>query len=389
MNSFERVSITKLTIGSYVEKVTKQLGDVRVVQTGWVRNKKAIKDLQQKGVIEVLVDPFRTLREQENLLTPVIEKTPKNKQFHFSDEYPHAQTLYEHLEQAMLNLEERVLSFQPINIAQLAQLGEQINESISRQPSTLLCIANICSVPNSIIGHSIRVAILAMVCAKQLMRPSDEIKALFMAGLLHDLGKYKLAEQLQRQDHLLNPYLKVQRHKYCQYTLHILHSSGGACELTLALCQQQLERENGSGTPVQLKSTQLSTAQKLLTICDTFDSLHFGFEGEKPFPAPAVFKYLLKHAPNLFSEVLVKKVIQTISFYPPGSLVQLKSGKVGYIKSFKENNPSQPVVHCFYNSKSKHYTQAHDIIVAKEFSDDLIESNIFADNFNINLTQHL
>lgn len=389
MNSFERISITKLTVGSYVEKVTKQLGDVRVVQTGWVRNKKAIKELQQKGVIEVLVDPYRTLKEQQNKPAPVIEKALKTKHHHFSNESPHAQALYEQLEQTMLNLEERVLSFQPINIGQLAQLGEQINESITRQPSTLLCIANICSAPNSIIGHSIRVAILAMVCAKQLMRPIEEVNALFMAGLLHDLGKYKLAEQLQYQDHLLNPYLKIQRHKYCQYTLHILNSSGGACELTLSLCQQQLERENGSGTPEQLKSRQLSTAQKLLTICDTFDSLHFGFEGEKPFPAPTVFKYLLKHAPSLFSEVLVKKIIQSISFYPPGSLVQLKSGKVGYVKSFKENNPSQPIVHCFYNSKSKHYTQTHDIIVAKEFSDDLIDSNIFAHSHNINLAKHL
>ena len=42
-----------------------------------------------------------------------------------------------------------------------------------------------------------------------------------------------------------------------------------------------------------------------------------------------------------------------------------------------------------YNSKSKHYIQTHDIIVAKEFSDDLIESNIFAHDFNINLAQHL
>ncbi|MBE0365210.1 hypothetical protein PULV_a1969 [Pseudoalteromonas ulvae UL12] len=389
MNSFERVSITKLTVGSYVEKVTKQLGDVRVVQTGWVRNKKAIKDLQQKGVIEVLVDPYRTLKEQQSKQAPIIEKTPKTKHHHFSDEFPHAQALYEQLEQAMLNLEERVLSFQPINIGQLAQLGEHVNESITRQPSTLLCIANICSVPNSIIGHSIRVAILAMICAKQLKRPSDEVQALFMTGLLHDLGKYKLAEQLQRQDHLLNPYLKVQRHKYCQYTQHILNSSGGACELTLSLCQQQLEREDGSGYPEQLNSAQLSAAQKILTICDTFDSLHFGFEGEKPFSSPAVFKYLLKHAPSLFSDVLIKKIIHSISVYPPGSLVQLKSGKVGYVKCFKENNLSLPVVHCFYNSKSKHYTQTHDIIVAKEFSDDLIESNIFAHDFNINLTQHL
>ena len=56
MSQLKRISITKLTIGSYVQAVSKQLSSVKIVKTGWVRNKKAISELKREGVIEVIID---------------------------------------------------------------------------------------------------------------------------------------------------------------------------------------------------------------------------------------------------------------------------------------------------------------------------------------------
>ena len=64
MDNLKKVSITKLTIGSYVEKVSKQLSQVKIIKTGWVKDKKAIAELKREGVIEVIIDVDRQQKEK-------------------------------------------------------------------------------------------------------------------------------------------------------------------------------------------------------------------------------------------------------------------------------------------------------------------------------------
>lgn len=142
MNQLQRVSITKLTVGCYVERVSKQLGDVRVVQTGWVRNQKSIDDLKKKGVIEVIIDQSKEMQSNKVAAAPAkIEQPPiKTKQLSFANEFDQALQTYNQLEKAMQDIEQRVISFQPINIWQLELLIHAILESTKRNPSCLLCI---------------------------------------------------------------------------------------------------------------------------------------------------------------------------------------------------------------------------------------------------------
>ena len=391
MNQLQRVSITKLTVGCYVERVSKQLGDVRVVQTGWVRNQKSIDDLKKKGVIEVIIDQSKEMQSNKVAAAPAkIEQPPiKTKQLSFANEFDQALQTYNQLEKAMQDIEQRVISFQPINIWQLELLIHAILESTKRNPSCLLCITKIKTIPDSIIGHSMRVAILLAATHHLVTKKQENIISLILCALLHDLGKYKLAGQLQKQDHLLNSYLKIQRHKYCQSTLQILSNSGGAPEDTILLCQYQLVNlQNEQKSAIEL-AQHLHPMLELFMICDTFDSLSSGFEGEKSISSKACYQYLIKKSPLQFNNTLIKRVIKQLGMYPAGFLVQLESGKLGYIKGFKDNNTSTPLIHCFYNVKSKLYINIHEVILSAEFSDDKIDANVLASQFGLDLTSHL
>lgn len=391
MSQLQRISITKLTVGCYVEGVSKQIGNVRLAQTGWVRNQKSIDDLKKKGVIEVIIDCSKEIQSTE--AQPIAEKDDQpaitTKIISFNSEFEQAHQLFTQLEKAMLDIEQRVISFQPINIWQLELLIRPILDSVKRNPGCLLCITKIKTTPNSIIGHSMRVAILIAATHHLVTQKHDDIICLILCALLHDLGKYKLSEQFKKQDHLLNSYLRLQRHKYCQLTLQILANSGGAPDDTLQLCQHQLANLTAEPlTQIELPAA-LHNMLELFLICDTFDSLTSGFEGEKSISSKGCYQYLIKKSPQQFNNTLIKRVIKQLGIYPAGFLVQLESGKLGYVKGFKDNSTSTPLIHCFYNVKSKLCINTHEVALAADLSDDKIAANVQASQFNLDLASHL
>ncbi len=125
-----------------------------------------------------------------------------------------------------------------------------------------------------LLHHSLHVAILAGLMGKWLRWPREHRERLVLAGLLHDVGKLKIADSiLKKPGKLTNSEMKiVQRHS--TYGAEILTKCGLSTEVDImAGVLQHHERCDGSGYPSGLKRDMISPFGKILAILDMYDAM--------------------------------------------------------------------------------------------------------------------
>ncbi|NVO05461.1 MAG: HD domain-containing protein [Rhodoferax sp.] len=120
--------------------------------------------------------------------------------------------------------------------------------------------------------HSEGVASLARYLGEQFALPERTCEMLELAGLLHDLGKLRIPDELLEKNAPLTPteYANVQRHSFDTY--NILRNIHGLEEVALWAGQHH-ERVDGSGYPYHRSGTDISFESRIVAAADVFQAL--------------------------------------------------------------------------------------------------------------------
>ncbi|NLZ44751.1 MAG: HD-GYP domain-containing protein [Clostridia bacterium] len=121
-------------------------------------------------------------------------------------------------------------------------------------------------------GHQKRVALLAREIAKEMGLSREEIEAVRMAGIVHDLGKiYIPAEILNKPGRLHDlEFALIRTHPQMGYD--ILKAIDFPWPLA-EIVRQHHERLNGSGYPSGLQEEDILLAAKILAVADVVEAM--------------------------------------------------------------------------------------------------------------------
>ncbi|WP_035056499.1 HD domain-containing phosphohydrolase [Andreprevotia chitinilytica] len=139
-------------------------------------------------------------------------------------------------------------------------------------------------------GHSRKVAELARAIAQQLELSDAEAQDIFVAGLLHGIGKIGLPDAL-----IAKSFVQMtleERNVYAKYP-----AKGQAALMSLEhlqsaakLIRSQHERFDGLGFPDRLSGMQIPIGSRILNIANDFESLQAGMLTDKPMARPDAIK---------------------------------------------------------------------------------------------------
>lgn len=120
--------------------------------------------------------------------------------------------------------------------------------------------------------HSDRVAALARKIGELFGLPERNCEMLELAGLLHDIGKLRVPDELLDKPGRFNEVEKVTVRRHSFDTYNILRNIKGFEQVTLWASQHH-ERLDGSGYPFRAKPLDLSLEARIIETVDVFQAL--------------------------------------------------------------------------------------------------------------------
>ena len=123
--------------------------------------------------------------------------------------------------------------------------------------------------------HALYVSLLARDLSRELGLPKAQVYDLTHAGLMHDIGKLKLANYLYGETRIGSP-LQVEEMKYVrmhsQLSYEILKSRNYK-PFILDAVRWHHENYDGTGYPDNLKGEEIPFAARIIRVCDVFAAL--------------------------------------------------------------------------------------------------------------------
>ncbi len=194
--------------------------------------------------------------------------------------------------------------------------------------------------------HALNVTVLSLLLGRAMGMTAEELEALGVAAVLHDVGKVELPDRVRyRDDSFTSAHFKL-------YQDHVTHSLAwgrrmGLSPAALLAMAQHHEAADGSGFPRGLAEAQLSPAGRILALINRYDGLC-----NPPNPLKALKALTPHEALSLifatmkprFERQTLNAFIRMMGVYPPGSIVQLTDERYALVISVNSSRPLKPRV---------------------------------------------
>jgi HD-GYP domain-containing protein (c-di-GMP phosphodiesterase class II) len=200
--------------------------------------------------------------------------------------------------------------------------------------------------------HSVAVCALMIALARQLGLDETQTRAAGLAGLLHDMGKAFIPNEVLNKPGKLTDeeFAVVKKHPELGHAA--LLQGSGAGEIALDVCLHHHEKTDGSGYPRGLTGDQISLFAKMGAVCDVYDAI----TSNRPYkagwdPAESLRK-MAEWAKGHFDDAVFQAFVKSLGIYPIGSLVLLASGRIGVVVEQSEKSLLTPRVRVFFSTRS-------------------------------------
>jgi len=158
-------------------------------------------------------------------------------------------------------------------------------------------------------NHCCHVAIYSMLTGLNSGYPVHAIETLGVAGILHDLGKLFIEQDiLQKPERLTDSeFHQVRAHSHWGYSL--LCQDTRIPDGVIAAVLQHHERIDGAGYPAQLRGDEIHIFAKIVAIADAFDAMTTQRPYNKIKEIDEALTTIEQHAGSQFDVAVVKKFV--------------------------------------------------------------------------------
>ncbi|MEN6638398.1 MAG: HD domain-containing phosphohydrolase [Smithella sp.] len=121
-------------------------------------------------------------------------------------------------------------------------------------------------------GHEQQVAKIACIIAKKLPLPDDQVEAIRVAGLLHDIGKIAVPSEILTKPGRLSRLEMEMVKTHCQNAYDILKTIEFPYPIAQIILQHH-ERMDGSGYPQGLKGDDILLESRIIGVADVIEAM--------------------------------------------------------------------------------------------------------------------
>lgn len=193
--------------------------------------------------------------------------------------------------------------------------------------------------------HSLNVAFLNGLMGDWLKLPKEDVRILVMAGLLHDVGKTKIPEEV------LNAPRKLTKEEYKIIQMHPVYSyemlrQGGFDERVRLAARHHHEKINGTGYPDKLKEEEISLFARITAVSDIYDAMVSKRSYKEERLPLDVFDMFYQSKYDGLDMNLVMIFLNNMRKSFINKKVVMSDGQIGNIKYIPPNDSDHPIIEC-------------------------------------------
>lgn len=226
----------------------------------------------------------------------------------------------------------RLLAGRPADMDATVRLTEHLASLISDDPAQALLLTTVKSYDEYTYHHMVNVCILSLAIAQAVGLPHEQAIALGIGGLLHDVGKVKVPQEVLQYEGALDEeqWRLIQRHPIDGAAL-VLVTSRDPLHPAMAVVLEHHAAFDGSGYPALSTGRPPSTAARIVSVADSFDALTSKRSYRKAEERRQALSLIQAGAGRSFDPRVVRTFVRLMGLFPVGSLVQLSNGYIAVV----------------------------------------------------------
>lgn len=221
---------------------------------------------------------------------------------------------------------------------------------------------NMRQVNDSTYAHSLNVAIISRIIGKWLHFSNEELDTLTLAGLLHDIGKTKIPDEVLNKDGKLTDEEFQMIRNHPKYGCDILKSQPLNSHIKKAALMHH-ERCDGSGYPMGLTMEEIDDYALIIAIADVYDAMTAARSYRAPLCPFEVIAEFEKDGLQKYKPKYILTFLENIANAYQNNRVMLSDGTSARIVLLNHRRLSKPLVQlddgaCIDLEKSPLYIKA-------------------------------
>ncbi|NBQ70701.1 MAG: HD-GYP domain-containing protein, partial [Nitrosomonadaceae bacterium] len=326
---------------------------------------------------EIWIDTSKGLDVAEGEKIPVVNPEPVNSgkpaqpikkpvaRVSVEAELDTAKKIQKKAKEAVTSMFSDVRMGKALEIEGAESLVDEINQSMERNPNALLTLIRLKNVNEYTYMHSVAVCMLMVALGRQMGLDAAQIKQAGTAGLLHDIGKMVIPNEVLNKPGKLTDEEFVIMKSHPERGWEILKSCYQVHETTLDVCLHHHERVDGKGYPEKISGDALTLFARMEAVCDVYDAISSD-RCYKPAWSPAEsIRKMASWKDGHFDEAIFQAFVKTIGIYPSGTLLKLKSGRLGVVMEQSTKKLTTPIVKTFFSTRANAYIPVEILDLSK------------------------
>jgi putative nucleotidyltransferase with HDIG domain len=228
---------------------------------------------------------------------------------------------------------------------------EGLSEAVTENRTALVALTAMRNYDNYTFTHMVNVSILTMGQARALGIEGRLLREFGLSALMHDIGKVRTPKEiLNKPDKLTDDEFTIMR-RHTVDGAEILRRTPEMPILAPVVAFEHHLRMDGTGYPLLAKRQSLNLGTMLCGISDVYDAMRSQRSYQQAFPSDRIIAVLQSNDGTQFDQHLVRRFVQLLGVYPPGTLVRLTTGEVAVVLRVHAPDPYRPRVKVLFDAQ--------------------------------------